>query len=354
MKLMNKKTLNTALLSAVSGVLCALLLFGCEGSATGEKKAPSQTQKEIITPPEFNADSAYSALKKQVEFGPRVPGSNAHMACGDWLVAKLASRGAAIQEQKTTLKTFDGKSVPVRNIVAAFQTENRDRVLLCAHWDTRPFADKETDNTMRNKAIDGANDGASGVAVLLEIARVLQLKAPAVGIDILLLDVEDSGAAENSPTKSGEILNPGFVTSWCLGSQHWAKNPHRPGYRARFGVLLDMVGATDATFNKERYSTEVAPDVVHLIWSTASKLGYGKYFLSQDVEGVIDDHVMISRGGVRCIDIIDTRPTPSAMGLGGYVFGPYHHTHKDNMDIIDAATLKATGQTLLQVLYNLP
>jgi hypothetical protein len=331
----------------------ALMLLGCGDDKPQEKKPAAQDQKPVVTPPEFNSDSSFAALKKQVDFGPRVPGSNAHNACGDWLVKTLISRGATVQEQKTSLQTFDGKSVPVRNIIASFQPENKDRVLLCAHWDTRPFADKETENALRNKPIDGANDGASGVAVLMEIARVMQRETPKIGIDILLLDVEDSGAAENSPMKSSEVLNPGYLTSWCLGSQYWAKNPHRAGYRARFGILLDMVGAADATFNKEKYSTEIASDVVNLIWSSASKLGYGKYFLPDAVEGVIDDHVMISRGGVRCIDIIDTRPTPSAMGLGGYTFGSYHHTHKDNLEIIDKSALKATGQTLLQVLYNL-
>ncbi len=331
----------------------ACVIISCSDDKPADKKTSAREQKTAVTPPDFNSDSSYAVLKQQVDMGPRVPGSNAHKACGDWLIKCLGSRGALVQEQKTSLLTFDGKSVPVRNIVASFQPENKDRVLLCAHWDTRPFADKETENALRNKPIDGANDGASGVAVLLEISRILQIQTPRVGIDILLLDVEDYGAAENSPMKSNEVLNPGFVTSWCLGSQHWAKNPHRPGYRARFGILLDMVGATDARFNKEKYSNEIAPDVVNLIWSTASKLGYGMYFPSEDVDGVIDDHVMISRGGVRCIDIIDTRPTPNAMGLGGYIFGPYHHTHKDNLDIIDKAPLKATGQTLLQVLYNL-
>jgi len=332
---------------------CAFTIIGCSDDPPTEKKTSAQEQKPTVTPPEFNSDSCFAALRKQVDMGPRVPGSKAHQACGDWLVMNLTSRGAMVQEQKTSLQTFDGRSVPVRNIIASFQPANKDRVLLCAHWDTRPFADKETENALRNKPIDGANDGASGVAVILEIARVMQIQSPTVGIDILFLDVEDSGAAENSPLKSSEVLNPGFVTSWCLGSQYWAQNPHRAGYRARFGILLDMVGAADASFNKEKYSTEIAPDVVNLIWATASKLGHGKYFLPDAVEGVIDDHVMITRGGVRCIDIIDTRPTPNAMGLGGYTFGPYHHTHKDNLEIIDKATLKATGQTLLQVLYNL-
>lgn len=339
--------------SRVIIIVIAFIIAGCSEDKQGDKKPASQEQKPMVTPPTFNADSSYNALKVQVEMGPRVPGSNAHRACGDWLMQTLASRGALVKEQKTSLQTFDGKHVPVRNIIAAFQPENKDRVLLCAHWDTRPFADKETENSLRNKAIDGANDGASGVAVLMEIARAIQIQSPRIGIDIMLLDVEDSGAAENSPMKSGEVLNPGYVTSWCLGSQYWARNPHQAGYKARFGILLDMVGATDATFNKEKYSTEIAPDVVNLIWSTASRLGYGKYFLPDAVQGVIDDHVMISRGGVRCIDIIDTRPTPNAMGLGGYVFGPYHHTHKDNLEIIDRAALEATGRTLLQVLYNL-
>jgi|694.fasta_scaffold03048_12 glutaminyl-peptide cyclotransferase len=317
-------------------------------SKTGDKKEVRQE----IQAPEFNADSGYYFVRRQVEFGPRVPGSKAHQSCGDWMVTELTRCGARVTEQKTTLKMFDGKAVPVRNIIAAFQPDKKNRILLCAHWDTRPFADKDPDKSKWNKPIDGANDGGSGVGVLLEIARIMAQKPTESGIDIIFFDVEDAGSAEFKDPDVSDVLNEKFISSWCLGSQHWGLNKHLPNYNPKFGILLDMVGATNAQFNQEKYSLEIGTDIVRLVWNTADKLGYGQYFSDKEVEGVIDDHYMVSRAGIRCIDIIDTRPQVSAMGLNGYVFGPYHHTHKDNMDVIDKEVLKAVGQTVLQVIYN--
>jgi hypothetical protein len=314
----------------------------------GDKKA---TRQEIQAP-EFNADSSYYYVQEQVAFGPRVPGSAPHTKCGDWLVSELSRRGATVTEQKTTLKMFDGKPVPVRNIIGSFQPEKTNRIMLCAHWDTRPFGDKDPDKSRWYKPIDGANDGGSGVGVLLEISRLIAEKPTESGIDIIFFDVEDAGATEFKNPETADVLNEKFISSWCLGSQYWGMNKHVPNYNPKFGILLDMVGGANAQFNQEKYSLEIGTDLVRLVWNTADKLGYGQYFTDKEVEGVIDDHYMVSRAGVRCIDIIDTRPQVSAMGLNGYVFGPYHHTHNDNMKIIDKEVLKAVGQTVAQVIYN--
>lgn len=340
--------------------LAGLMLFsigyvGCKSDPKPSVKKNddhNKQQKTEITAPEFSADSAFQFVAKQVSFGPRVPNSASHVSCGDWLTTTLKTFGATVIEQRADLKAYDGTILKSRNIIASFAPENPQRVLLCAHWDTRPFGDKDADQSKWRKPIDGANDGGSGVGVLLEMARQFQAQAPSVGVDIILFDSEDYGTPEFKQDQGPDVLNPNFITSWCLGSQYFVQNPHVRPYNPRFGILLDMVGSGDAMFNKEKYSSEAAADVINLVWGTASKLGYQEYFYNEEVEGVIDDHVMLNRGGLRVIDIIDTRPQPVAMGLGGYKFGGYHHTHKDNLDLINKNTLKAVGQTLMQVVYN--
>jgi len=332
--------------------IVSTVYVGCKDDNHSDKKTrPSQPEKKEIVAPTFQADSAYSMIERQVSFGARIPGTAAHKGCGDWIVGKLNSCGATVIEQTTTLKTFDGTTIPVRNIIGSFAPEKTNRILLCAHWDSRPYGDKDKDSNLWKKPIDGANDGGSGVGVLLEIARQISMAPTQVGIDLLFFDAEDLGTAEFADG-SAEVLNEGFTSSWCLGSQYWAQKKHVENYNARFGILLDMVGGENATFNKEKFSSQSSSDVVNLVWNTASKMGYGSVFASDEIEGVVDDHVFVTKGGIRCIDIIDTKTQIMAMGLGGYVFGSYHHTHKDNMSIIDKNTLTAVGQTVMQVIYN--
>jgi glutaminyl-peptide cyclotransferase len=334
-------------------IIFSMVYVGCKNDPKPKVNNPTKTpDKPKVIVPEFSSDSAFQFVKKQIDFGPRVPNSTAHVACGDWFTNMFKQYGAEVIEQRFTVKAFDGTVLNSRNIIASFSPEKKSRILLCAHWDTRPFGDKDADKAKWSKAIDGANDGASGVGVALEIARQMHNTASNVGVDIILFDSEDYGTPEFADESKKDVLNDQFITSWCLGSQYYGLNKHVNGYNPRFGILLDMVGAGDAQFNKEKYSNENAGDVINLVWSAASKLGYEAYFTDNEVEGVIDDHVMLGRSGIRCIDIIDTRPQTMAMGLGGYVFGSYHHTHKDNLSIIDKNTLKAVGQTLLQVIYN--
>lgn len=345
------KTKQIVAIGLVALLVFSLVYTGCKSDPPPPPK-PTQPKHAEVIPPDFNEDSSYVYVQKQVDFGPRVPNNPPHTKCGDWLEAKLKSYGASVIAQRAPITSRDGKTIEIRNIIAQYQPEKKKRILLCAHWDTRPVADKDPNAAMRNKAIDGANDGASGVGVLLEIARQLQMKPTEIGVDIIFFDAEDNGTIEGVD-ETMDFDHPGFQTSWCLGSQYWAKNKLPQGYNAQFGILLDMVGAADAEFNKEAASMQFAGDVMNMVWNSAAKLGYSNYFINEEVNGVTDDHSFVNQAGIRCIDIIDTRPETAAMGLGGYKFGPYHHTHNDNMDIIDKNTLNAVGQTVLQVIYNL-
>ncbi len=303
------------------------------------QKTENNEQQSFKQAPEFNSDSAYYFIEKQVAFGPRVPNSKEHAECAVWLKNKFASfSGWEVQIQEFKARAFDDKILNGKNIIASYNKNASKRILLFAHWDTRPFADQDTKD--KNKPIPGANDGGSGVGVLLEIARQISLNPIAVGVDIVLFDAEDYGQPDGT-------MIPRKPDTYCLGSQHWAKNPHVQGYRAYYGILLDMVGAKEATFTMEATSMYYASNVVEKVWAVAHKLGYGNYFLYKRTDGITDDHYYVNAiAGIPSIDIIQHDPETRSN------FGKYWHTHDDNMDVIDRNTLKAVGQTLLQVLYN--
>lgn len=322
-----------------SAPLFLLLLFISACTQEPKKETSVETLPErIFSVPSFNADSAYSYVKTQVDFGPRVPLTKAHANCAEYLTAQLKKYADSVIVQTGIVTTFDGKKLNLKNIIAQFSPQQKRRVLLCAHWDTRPWADSDT--ARKSEPIDGANDGASGVAVLLEIARQLKQSKPAIGIDIIMLDAEDYGQPDDSPLER-------MQNSYALGSQYWAKNPHLPGYYAEYGILFDMVGAKNAVFAQERYSLQYAPSVVRKIWDTANQIGYSDYFPFREGGLVTDDHYYINTiANIPCIDIIQHDPTTRSG------FGNYWHTRRDNMSIIDANTLKAVGQTVLQVIYS--
>jgi hypothetical protein len=301
-------------------------------------QAVEAQEKEVLRP-SFDADSAFAFVAKQVDFGPRVPNTPEHDRCGRWLAEELARHGAEVTVQEGRARAYDGSILDMQNIVGTFHPESRDRILLFAHWDTRPFADK--DSTRTREPIDGANDGASGVGVLLEVARQLGERPSDVGVDIIFFDAEDYGKPEWLPaTENG-------YKDWCLGSQYWAQNPHRPGYRARFGVLLDMVGASDAAFHQEGTSLKYAPHIVRKVWKRAEDLGFGARFSTSPTPMTIDDNYFISEmAGIPSANIVDYRIQVRPMG-----YGPFHHTHADNMSIIDKATLLEVGTTVLSVVY---
>lgn len=311
-----------------------LIVFSCG------KNSDKPTTSTPVAVPKFNADSAYAFVQKQVDFGPRVPNTEAHRNTAAYLESKLKSYGAQVTVQSFRAPTVDGVTVDLKNIIASFKPEQQKRILLASHWDTRPYADK--DSVKRDAPLDGANDGASGVGVLLEIARQLQSENPRAGVDIILFDGEDWGPKDDGTTRPA--FPEGWEEWWCLGSQYWSRNPHKPGYRAYYGILLDMVGAGDARFFREGTSMQYAPRIVDKVWSAASTLGYGDLFIAQDTHGLTDDHLFVNEAKIPMIDIVQY---DSRKG-----FGSFHHTTMDNMSVIDKGTLKAVGSTVLHVVFQ--
>lgn len=286
----------------------------------------------------FSQDSAYAYVAAQTAFGPRVPGTEAHAKCVDYLVAKMRQFGAEVSVMEATGATYDGKPQPVRNIVASYRPDRVNRVLLCAHYDSRPFADHDPDKSLQDKPIMGANDGASGVGVLMEVGRQLQAKAPAVGVDIIFFDAEDGGTPDHKPAE----YRP---DTWCVGSQLWCKGPGRDA-RHRFGILLDMVGDANAVFPVEQFSKAKAPDVVDKVWTVAERLGLSDLFRRSDGGYITDDHYYINNlTQVPTVDIIHYDPQ---LPKG---FCDTWHTQADVLEAISPATLGAVGKVVMTVVY---
>lgn len=318
----------------------ALLIGGCSGGTKSTTTEPDQKSIPVaVNVPEFNADSAYVYIEKQMAFGPRVPNTEAHRACAIWLENSFRRFTPNVIVQKANLQAFDGTILDSKNIIAVFNPESQSRILLCSHWDSRPWADHDPDPANRKKPVPAANDGASGVGVLLEIARQLSKHDPGTGIDLVLFDSEDYGEPQE--------MQGTHEDSWGLGSQYWSKNPHVPGYMARFGILLDMVGGKDATFTMESTSMYYAPDIMRRVWAYADRLGYGSYFLNRKTGAITDDHVYVNENlGIPTIDIIDYNQDRE----NG--FFKYWHTTHDDMSNISKETLHAVGHTLLTVIYE--
>lgn len=293
-----------------------------------------------VMAPAFNADSAFYFVKKQVDFGPRVPGTPAHKKCAAWLVQSFRRHGLTVIEQNFKAKTYFA-TLDAVNIIAQYKPELANRIIVAAHWDSRHVADKDTKNT--EKPILGADDGASGVGILLELARMLQANGINIGVDLICFDAEDLGK-ESETSIVQQVAPPNTEETWCLGSQYWAANLHRPGYRAQSGILLDMVGAKGAQFPYEMYSTMNAGAQQAHIWSVAKELGFEAMFPPRAGAGITDDHVFVMKGtAIPMVDIIN---------MSGDPFGSYHHTHADNMSIIDKTTLQAVGQVVATVIYR--
>jgi len=331
-------------------VMSGLVLFsscGPEEESTPDVQDPvvEVVEDPKVETPDFNADSAYAFIQNQVDFGFRIPNTPAHDSCGEWIKEKLTEYGFELNVQKGVVTAWTGEKLNMQNIMGQFNPDETNRILLAAHWDSRPYADNDTVD--RNKPIVGANDGGSGVGVLLEIARQVSLVNPNTGVDILFFDAEDMGAMENEGT-FGSVNQQ--MNTWCLGSQYWTQNqPFDTYYKPRYGILLDMVGAKDATFPKEGVSQYFAAPQVNRIWKEAEHLGYGDYFVKKIAPQITDDHTYVNQNtSIKMLDIIHYAPADN----GNYAFGHFHHTHKDNMDIISTETLKAVGQTVLHVVYQ--
>lgn len=331
-----------------SKIMIALLIVALIAGAAfnflpSNKAEVSETEEiEKVQPvgPDFNADSAYIYLQEQCDFGPRTMNSTAHDKCEKWIIQKFEQYGCKVTTQKATLNGYDGTPLRSTNIIASYNPEATTRIMFCAHWDCRPWADNDPDSTNWHKPIIAANDAASGVGVMIELARILKGSGLELGVDFVCFDAEDYGTPQ---WFEGE--DPG--DTWALGAQYFANNLPE-GYAPRYGILLDMVGGVGAKFYREGMSMQYAPAIVKKVWNAARQVGYGSYFPKDDGGMITDDHIPVNQtANIPCIDVIPYYPDCAQSS-----FGPTWHTIADNMDNIDKNTLKAIGQTMVQVLFT--
>lgn len=323
--------------ACVAGVLC---LSSCRGDGSvGAAADGGVAQSALRTDVVFDQDSAYAYVRQQVDMGPRVSGSEASRRCVEYISSELRRHGASdVKLQSGEMTAWDGKTLPLTNVMGSFNPDARKRVLLVAHFDSRPWADNDPTEELRMKPVPGANDGASGVGVLLEAARQLGKSEAPVGVDLLFVDAEDYGQSSGFSHHD---------ESWCLGTQYWtAHMPYAQDSLPAYAILLDMVGGIGARFHREYFSNASARDVVDKVWGVASRSGYGERFVNQDGGAVIDDHVFLNKAGIPSIDIIES------MNAETKSFPSTWHTAADDMDSIDPNSLKAVGQTVLNVIYN--
>lgn len=344
----------------VIAIVCAIIvwLFAAGPFARqGESETAGTEETEKISPvgPAFNADSAYAFTEAQCAFGPRSMNSKGHEECLKWIENKFKQYGCDVTLQAADLKGWDGTTLHSTNIIARLNPAATTRILICAHWDSRPWADNDPDSANWRKPILAANDAASGVAVMLELARIIShgstgasanqnAKAaslnPQMGIDFVCFDAEDWGTPQWSDQQDD-------ASTWALGAQYWAANLPQ-GYAPRYGILLDMVGGQGARFYREGMSTQYAPEIVKKVWRAARQAGYGSFFPNDDGGMITDDHIPVNQtANIPCIDIIPYYPECQQSS-----FGPTWHTLADDMQHIDKNTLKAVGQTMVQVLFT--
>jgi Zn-dependent M28 family amino/carboxypeptidase len=301
-------------------LLC--LFAACGGADAAARREPGS----VTTTSEFDGAAAKASVARQVGFGARVPGTAAHRNAGDWLLAELRRRADTVIVQEWTHVTADGKRLPMRNILARFRPADAKRVLYLAHWDSRPVSDQETDPARAAEPVPGANDGASGVAILLGVADALKKRPPALGVDLLLVDGEDWGNFDTD-------------TDVLIGSRWFAEHLPEPGYAPLMGVLWDMVGDSVPVFEQEANSVESAPEVVQRVWTTAQRLGHGGVFTNRQGLQITDDHVPLLRKGLRVIDVID-------------LDYPWHHLTGDTADKVSQSTLQLVGDVAIAVIRD--
>jgi glutaminyl-peptide cyclotransferase len=281
----------------------------------------SCSSENMASPPPFNGPKAFDYLSRQVSFGPRIPGTDAHTQTADWILSVLRSHTPTVSFQPFT-GISDGAETSMKNILASFYPEKNSRILLCAHWDSRPHADRDPDLSKRAEPVPGANDGASGVAVLMVIAEIIAVTEPLMGVDIVLFDGEDGGEYGNND-------------SWLLGSRHFAKSMPS-AYRPDFAILLDMIGDKDLSLTRDYYSVNSAPLLWGKIVSHAASLGIP---VSGKTLSVLDDHVPLIERGIRAVDLIDF----------DY---PSWHTVADTPDKCSPESLEKIGMLLLKLMYE--
>lgn len=321
-------------------MVCAFM--GCKNTKSVEVSGES-----YAVGPEFSADSAYVYCQRQCDFGPRTMNSEAHDLCRDWIVKEFERHGCTVSLQQADLKGYDGTMLHASNIIAKYNPlptgeGQGGALLLCAHYDSRPWADNDPNPENHHTPVMAANDGASGVGVMLEVARLLQAADSAqVPVVFVCFDAEDYGTPQWYEGES-QINDP-----WALGSQYWAAHYDKKE-NISWGILLDMVGGEGSQFYQEGMSMDYASDQVRSVWAAAMNAGYGSFFPSSPGGDITDDHVPVNKlAGIPCIDIIPYYPDCQQSS-----FGPTWHTVNDTMDHISKETLKAVGQTLIQVIYQ--
>lgn len=316
---------------------CLLLLAGCKHKQEQPAPQPAGIDYSKVAIPQFDADSAYGFVAAQLAFGHRTPGSRGWEQCAAYLEKSMRRWCDTVIVQPFHATLWNGQQVPGRNIIASLNPQSPRRVLLAAHWDSRLWADHDGDKANHQAPVPGANDGASGVAVLMEMARVMTAMPPSVGVDFILFDVEDQGLPEWADTYKDN--------TWCLGSQHWGRTPHVPYYTAVYGILFDMVGTRHPRFTKEQVSRTYAPGLTNKIWGVAASLGHGSVFVSQDTDPILDDHLYINQlAGIPTVDIVQNNPN-------GNFFEHWHTTH-DDLDAVSAETLRLVAQVALKTIYG--
>lgn len=318
-------------------IVSALLLIGCkpDPKSTTNKPAEEVLKAPTAKIPSSNADRIFGLVEKQLAFGYRVPGTPEHVACKDWFVEVLTPLADKVEVQEFPASFYHVKDAPSYNVIATFNPQHKTRILLAAHWDSRIVAEKDKDEAKKNMPISGADDGASGVAALLEIAQLLKENPIDLGVDIILFDAEDQGLSGGNDLKT-----------WCLGSQYWSSNKHIKGYTAKFGILLDMIGSKTARFGKDSISEQYAGKYQNKIWSLAQRMGQDDLFVNDRFQGIMDDHYYVNTvAHIPMVDIINYQ-------IDKGKFGEYHHTHDDNIDIISKSNLRKVTQLVLAVLYK--
>ncbi len=330
-----KKLFHILILSFV--VICGLIVASCGDNKKGKAPATSAVDYTQVAVPTFDKDSAYSFVEKQLSFGFRAPGHSGHEQCATYLRQTMSRWCDTVIMQPFNATLWNGTNAHGQNIISIINPEAATRVLLAAHWDSRLWADHDGDESKQHSPLMGANDGASGVAILMEIARGMSTQRPDIGIDIIFFDLEDQGVPEWHDGHDDE--------SWCKGAQYWAKNPHTPYYTARYGILLDMVGAAEPRFTKEYFSMQYASTITNKVWSVAQALGYGGVFEDSKTDPVLDDHLYVNRlRGVPMTDIVHNSRKGS--------FFPHWHTTNDDLDHVERETLGIVGLVLLKTIYS--
>ncbi|MHB9038415.1 MAG: M28 family peptidase [Armatimonadota bacterium] len=306
--------------------LSVLIVLICAALAVAVVRLPAGNTS--VSVPTFNENRAFELMKKQVEFGPRYAGADGHRLTAEFIQGQLKPCADGVRVQEFS-KVVRGNSLRMINIIAHFNPTAKRQILLAAHWDSRPTADMEIEAAKKMQPIPGANDGGSGVAVLLELARMFAKQKPGVGVIMVFFDGEDYG--------------PG-VKDMFLGSEYFAKNlsdsisfDGKP-LKLDYGILLDMVGDKNLIIPQEQESVNAAPDVVRRVWKTAEKLGYRNIFVPEIGMSIQDDHLPLIKAGVKCIDIID------------FNYGPWH-TLDDTPDQCSPKSLKTVGEVVANVVY---